>query len=198
MENYDVKKIANFISFFIENDVKYLGITKLMKLFFFADKYHLEAYGKPILNYGYTKLQNGPVPMYIHSLIKSSETNNNDDDLASEVQEFNKLIKVKVKQSEEISRFENLAHFDKKFFSKSHMIILNRLVVEFKDMRKSEISDLSHETLAWRAVNLHESISFSSMIENNPELSKYVRDNEIEKIQFNSNVQRVIGQARAK
>ena len=197
MENYDIKKLANFITYFIESDMKYLGITKLMKLCFFADKYHLEAYGTPILNHNYTKMPKGPVPMYIYSLIKNSK-NTDSDDLESEVREFNIHINVKEKQLGISPRFESYKPFDKKFFSKSQMIILDRLVLEFKDMDRDEISDLSHDTLAWKSVNLHENISYSSMIDNNPELSKHIRENEIKKIQFNSNVQRVFEQAKNK
>jgi len=195
MENYDIKKLANFIIYFIEKEVKYLGITKLMKLCFFADKYHLEAYGKPILNRTYTKLPKGPVPMYIYTLIKNSKNTDNDD-LESEVREFNLHINVKERQLNESPRFENYKPFDEKFFSKSQMIILDKLVLEFKDMDKEKISNLSHNTLAWQSVNQYENISFSSMIDNNSELSKHVRDNEIEKIQFNSNVQRVLEQIK--
>jgi hypothetical protein len=61
MEHYDVKKIANAIIYFIDNNVHSLGSTKLMKLCFYADKYHLEEYGKPIFNHSYTKLPRGPV-----------------------------------------------------------------------------------------------------------------------------------------
>ena len=197
MENYDIKKLANFITYFIENDVKYLGITKLMKLCFFADKYHLETYGKPMLNHNYTKMQRGPVPMYVYTLIKNNE-NTDSDDLESEVKEFNIHINVKERQDDDSPRFENKKPFDEKFFSKSQMIILDRLIVDFKEISKKEISDLSHDTLAWQSVNLNENISFSSMIDNNPELSKHVRDNEIEKIQFNSNVQRVLEQIKTK
>ncbi len=198
MQNYDIKKLANFISYFIENDVKYLGITKLMKLCFFADKYHLETYGKPILNHSYTKMEKGPVPMYVYTLIKNSKNIDKDDDLESEVKEFNAHINVKERQTDDSPRFENYKSFDEKFFSKSQIIILDRLVLEFKDIDKKEISDLSHDTSAWKSVNLHENISFSSMIDNNPELSKHVRENEIKKIQFNSNIQRVLEQAKIK
>lgn len=197
MENYDIKKLANLITYFIENEIKHLGITKLMKLCFFADKYHLEAYGTPMLNHNYTKMPKGPVPMYVYSLIKNSK-NTDSDDLESEVREFNTHINVKERQSDDNSRFESYNSFDRKFFSKSQMIILDRLVLEFKDIDKDTISNLSHDTLAWKSVNLHDNISFSSMIDNNPELSKHVRENEIKKIQFNSNVQRVLEQLKTK
>ncbi len=196
MQNYDIKKLANFICYFIEQEVKYLGITKLMKLCFFADKYHLETYGKPMLNHNYTKMPKGPVPMYVYSLIKA--THHEDYDLKSEVEEFNKNILVKDRQKDENSRFESYKPFDGKFFSKSQILILDKLVLEFKDMDKKEISDLSHKTSAWNSVNIHENISFSSMIDNNAELSKHVRENEINKIQFNSNIQRVIEQVNKK
>lgn len=198
MENYDIKKLSNFIIYFIKNDVKFLGITKLMKLCFFADKYHLEAYGKPMLNKNYTKMEKGPVPMFAYSLIKDSIKMDMEDELGNDVQEFTKYIKIKERQSGELSRFETTLDFDKKFFSKSQIIILEKLLNEFRDMDKHKISSLSHDTLAWKSVDMHENISFSSMIDNNEELSKHVREIEIEKIQFNGNVQRVLAKSNRK
>jgi len=195
MKHYDIKKLSNFITYFIINDVKFLGITKLMKLCFFADKYHLEAFGKPMLNKNYTKMEKGPVPMFAYNLITNSKEIDNDAELSGDVHEFARHITVKKRQNGEHSRFTNRQDFDKKFFSKSQMIILEKLVKEFKDIDKDKISDLSHDTLAWKSVELYENISFSSMIDNNTELSKHVREIEIEKIQFNSNVKRVIAQA---
>lgn len=80
MEYYDVKKIANAIIFFIDSDVKNLGRTKLMKLFFYADKYHLETYGKSIFSHSYTKLPKGPVPTWIYSIIRTSASGHGDYD----------------------------------------------------------------------------------------------------------------------
>jgi len=65
----DIYKIANTILFFIENDMHHFGITKLMKLFFYADKYHLEKYKKTIFSSEYTKLEHGPVPQSTLTLL---------------------------------------------------------------------------------------------------------------------------------
>jgi len=42
MKKFDIEKVANAIKFFLNNNVQYLGKTKLMKLLFFADKLHLQ------------------------------------------------------------------------------------------------------------------------------------------------------------
>jgi len=62
MQGFDIEKVANAIKYFKNRNVKFLGKTKLMKLLFFADKLHLQRFGKPIFYDKYFKLPYGPVP----------------------------------------------------------------------------------------------------------------------------------------
>ena len=42
MNQYSIEKVANAIVYFVNSKVEHFGKTKLMKLMYFADKYHLE------------------------------------------------------------------------------------------------------------------------------------------------------------
>ena len=48
MNQYSIEKVANAIIYFLDNGVEYFGKTKLMKLMFFADKYHLQKYMRTV------------------------------------------------------------------------------------------------------------------------------------------------------
>ncbi len=185
MENYDVKKIANALIFFIDSDVKNLGITKLMKLFFYADKYHLEAYGKPIFNHTYQKLPKGPVPTWLYGIIRTSVSGQADYDFESEVDVFNHYIDAQEIQDGHYKQiiFSKKQEFDSKFFSKSQLKILQKVVDEFKFITANSISEKSHRTRAWQSARDNELISYASMVEDSC-VSNYINYIENEKNSF--------------
>jgi uncharacterized phage-associated protein len=191
MEHYDVKKIANTIIFFIDNDVKNLGITKLMKLFFYADKYHLEEYGKPIFNHNYTKLPRGPVPTWLYSIIRTAVSGSIDFDFKSEVDIFNNYIEAKeVNNGEYMQVFFNKKQgFDKNFFSKSQINILSRIIDEFKYITATDISEKSHATKAWQSVEQNQQITYSLMVDDDC-VSEYINFIQTEKRSFSKNFQK--------
>ena len=185
MEHYDVKKIANAIIYFIDNNVHSLGSTKLMKLCFYADKYHLEEYGKPIFNHSYTKLPRGPVPTWLYSIVRTSISGNYDYDFQEEVNVFNEYIGI-----EEVSYnkyiqviFTKKQEFNNKFFSKTQLKILNKVIEEFRTITAAEISELSHTTNAWKNVEMNEQITYESMVDDE-KTSQYVSYIQEEKIKF--------------
>ncbi|NCN39598.1 MAG: SocA family protein, partial [Candidatus Aenigmarchaeota archaeon] len=53
-------------------DTTFLGKTKLMKLFYFADFTHLKQFGSPITYDTYVKLEHGPIPSTIKSLVDTA------------------------------------------------------------------------------------------------------------------------------
>lgn len=188
MEHYDVKKIANAIIYFIDNNVHSLGSTKLMKLCFYADKYHLEEYGKPIFNHSYTKLPRGPVPTWLYSIVITSISGNYDYDFQEEVNVFNEYIGI-----EEVSYnkyiqviFTKKQEFNNKFFSKTQLKILNKVIEEFRTITAAEISELSHTTNAWKNVEMNEQITYESMVDDE-KTSQYVSYIQEEKIKFTRN-----------
>jgi len=190
MNNYDVKKIANALIFFIDSDVKNLGITKLMKLFFYADKYHLEAYGKPIFNHTYQKLPRGPVPTWLYSIIRTAVSGFWDYDFESEVEVFNHYIGAgEIVNGKYIQiTFSKKQDFDSKFFSKSQLKILEKVANEFKDITANKISEKSHTTRAWQSVGDNEQISYASMIDDSC-VSSYVNYIQNEKNNFSKSFQ---------
>lgn len=185
MENYDVRKIAHALIFFIDSDVKKLGITKLMKLFFYADKYHLEAYGKPIFNHTYQKLPKGPVPTWLYSIIRTAISGLSDYDFESEVEVFNHYINVEEIDNEGYRQtiFLKKQEFDSNFFSKSQLKILKRVADEFKIITAKSISEKSHQTRAWQSARDNELISYASMVEDGC-VSNYINYLQNEKNSF--------------
>jgi uncharacterized phage-associated protein len=188
MEHYDVKKIANAIIYFIDNNVHSLGSTKLMKLCFYADKYHLEEYGKPIFNHSYTKLPRGPVPTWLYSIVRTSISGNYDYDFQEEVNIFNEYIGIEEVSYNKYTQviFTKKQEFNNKFFSKTQLKILNKVIEEFRTITAAEISELSHTTNAWKNVEMNEQITYESMVDDE-KTSQYVSYIQEEKIKFTRN-----------
>lgn len=187
MEHYDVKKIANAIIYFIDNNVCNLGVTKLMKLCFYADKYHLEAYGTSIFNHTYTKMDHGPVPTWLYGIIRTSISGVIDYDFEKEVKIFNDFISLSQVDSGTYNQviFSKKQDFNNKFFSKSQIKVLDQVIQDFKNITAKEISELSHQTNAWKNVEINEQISYESMVDNE-ERSNYIAFLQTEKTSFSS------------
>lgn len=170
----DIYKIAHTILFFIDNNMHHFGITKLMKLFFYADKYHLEKYKKTIFKSMYTKLEHGPVPQSTHALLLDALSLKLDNGYPLEYEEEAKIIDhfidinaVRLDGNKKMLKFqakENM-HSDKDFFSKSELEILEKISEEFKDISTDEISNMSHETRAWKSVDMRQPISTFNLVD---------------------------------
>ena len=189
---YDVVKIAHAIAFFNKMDVKSLGVTKLMKLFFFADKTHLEKVGKSIFNHNYTKMPKGPVPMWIYGIIRTSASGADDYDFSNEVNVFNTLIEANQVENGFDDGFhyvfKNKVEFDPMFFSKSQIKTLEEVCEQYKYTTATVLSDISHETYAWKYANMHDPINKASMVDDQ-EMKKYVAFAEREERNFSENYQ---------
>lgn len=188
MQHYDVKKIANAIIYFIDNNVLNLGTTKLMKLCFYADKYHLEEYGKAIFNHSYTKMEHGPVPTWLYGIIRTSISGVTDFDFEEEVNVFNEYIGLKQvcfgsHNQYNQTVFAKKKEFNTKFFSKTQLKILDKVIQDFRTITAADISELSHQTNAWKNVELNEQITYDSMVDDE-ETSDYISYTQYEKGNF--------------
>ncbi len=189
---YDVVRVAHAIAFFNEMGVKNLGVTKLMKLFFFADKTHLAKVGKSIFNHSYTKMPRGPVPTWIYGIIRTSASGAEDYDFSNEVNVFNMLIEANQTENDFDDgfhyEFKNKVEFDSMFFSKSQIETLKDICEQYRSTTAKALSDISHETYAWNYASMHAQISKASMVDDS-EMKEYVAFTEREERSFSENYQ---------
>ena len=191
----DIYKIANTILFFIENDMHHFGITKLMKLFFYADKYHLEKYKKTIFSSEYTKLEHGPVPQSTLTLLHEALSLKLENGYPLEYEEEAKIINqfidinaVRLDDNKNMLKFKvkDKAQANKDFFSQSELEILEKVSEEFRDISTNEISDMSHETRAWKSVDIRQPISIFNLVDN-LEDRKFINHLYKEQLSFRNN-----------
>ena len=174
MVTYSIEKIANSILFFLEKDVQSLGKTKLMKLLFYTDKFHLQSFGRSVFGDTYNKLPQGPVASLTLNTINSlNETDN--EDLQEYSDKLSEYIGTQNIQRYQYSSMEFIPKkaFDKAFFSKSEIEIMNKVVKKFKTYTATQISDLSHETPEYQSTADTEVITEELMAGTNAEYIAY-------------------------
>jgi len=59
---FDREKLLHALAYMADKDVPDLTKLKAAKLLFFADKYHLLHYGRPVIGDCYVCMEHGPVP----------------------------------------------------------------------------------------------------------------------------------------
>jgi uncharacterized phage-associated protein len=173
MEKFDIEKVANAIKFFQDHDVKHLGKTKLMKMLFFADKYHLQNYGRPIFYDRYFRLPHGPVPSITLNVIDSLNEVENYD-LEEYAEKFRRHIAVNERTvAREIKQmtFTPLSDFDEEYFARSELEMLQKVAEEFRTINARRISELSHTLPEYANTPPNDIIDYSVMA---PEQREYL------------------------
>ncbi len=168
MNQYSIEKVANAIIFFVEKNMECLGKTKLMKLMYFADKKHLEKYGRVVFYDDYRKLPRGPVASLTLNIISNTDAREGDD-LKLYVDSFLNLVdlqKVKNKETNSITKFIPKTAFNNSLFSKSELEIMENISKEYKNYTKEKISEESHLLKEYKNTEMNDFINIYDMTEN--------------------------------
>ena len=136
------------------------GSVKLNKILFFADFLAFANLGKPITNFEYQKLPNGPAP---RRLLPVRE----------------KMIKERILGLQEIplrgggiqKRTVNLRRPDLTVFNGEEIAIVDELIDTFKESRADEVSELSHRMVGWIVAEDGETIPYTTIFLSNVPLT---------------------------
>jgi uncharacterized phage-associated protein len=142
----DREKLINAIIYFLEA-TNHCHTLKLFKLLNFSDFEHFRQTGRTMFGLEYRALPKGPVPTKLYDEIKSG----GDADLKAAI----KLFEVKDEITDELLRRDLTARvaFDKKWFSRREIKIIERIAEFFRDLKASDMSEFSHENQKpWMAV----------------------------------------------
>ncbi len=171
MNDFDIRKVANALIFFIDKKVYSLTKTKFIKMMFFVDKLHLEKYGRSVFGDFYRKLPKGPVPSLTYSIIDSAAAINCDnEDIEDFVREFSAYISVSCKPSKYkggMTIFDKKSEFNEKIFSKSEVDVLNIVADKYRDFTVNDIIKATHETEEFKKTPMNFSISEEAMAGHN-------------------------------
>ena len=179
MYDYNIEKVANFIIYSIDNNVENFTKTKLMKLMFYSDKYHLQKYGRAIFGDDYYKLPHGPVPTLTLNIINSINEPDNVD-LEDYVKKLSNYVSTSITyyKDNKVVSFNKTRDFDRDLFSQSEMDIFKKVINDFISTSASEISEISHSTPEYRNTNMQSKITYSNMA--GSDMSDYIQFTESE------------------
>ena len=142
-------KIKQAILFCIEQNGDGINIYNLNKIFFEADKYHLNMYGRPVTGDVYIAMKNGTVPSKTRDMINSFK-----------------------KEGHFIFSDEK---FDKDLLSDSDIEALLKGFEKYAGLVFCEVENLNHEELSWKKTPLNQVIDFELMIENE-DIKDYIQE----------------------
>ncbi|MFA7657998.1 MAG: Panacea domain-containing protein [Candidatus Gastranaerophilaceae bacterium] len=129
--NFNKQKAIETILYLANKD-GLITKMRLLKFVFFADLYHVNKYGRPILGDSYFAMKNGPVLSKLYDMLKHSTT----DYLVKD----NNLI-------------ESCREFNPEYFSKSDIDALDYAFVQYSQYETMQLSELTHSHKTWlRAV----------------------------------------------
>lgn len=142
----DREKLINAIIFFLRG-TNHCHTLKLFKLLNFSDFEHFRQTGRTIFGLDYRALPMGPVPTSLLEEIKRG----GEPDLKAAVQ----LFEIRDDITKELQRRDLKARgaFDKKYFTKRELKIMERVAEFFKELKAADMSEFSHmKHLPWRSV----------------------------------------------
>lgn len=137
-----------------------IDIYHIVKIMFFADKMHLNRYGRPLIGDTYIKMQYGPVPSAIKDLIKQ--------DMWLSPKQLDKISNA-VTIEKNNSYFKTTANRDAdiSYFSKSDLKCLSESFERYKDSSFDELYTLTHKEKFYVETNDNSPIDYKSMIDDN-------------------------------
>lgn len=136
---------------------KYLGKTKLMKLFYFLDFIHIKRYGSPVTYDRYVHLEHGPIPQSIKNLIDTA-SEDVDISMLSDVVSFERPESIDMVRMIPLRKFTDT---DKKLFSETELEILNEVCLKYGEKNTKYIEDESHNESPWKCTYLLQDIPYS-------------------------------------
>lgn len=144
------EKLRQVILYFLEhiNNV-HLGRTKLMKLLYFVDFAHYEAYGVSVTGAQYRKLPHGPYPDKIEQFIMRMEK----DGLVREV-------KVNHRGYTQHRLITLNGQFDPAKFSGTELQILERVAADWANATAGQIEAATHREAPWASTQAGKKIDY--------------------------------------
>ena len=142
----DREKLLNAIIYFL-GETNHCHTLKLFKLLNFADFEHFRQTGRTIFGLDYKALPMGPVPTRLYDEIKSGG--------AADLKNAVSLVQVKDDINDALLRrdLKARAQFDKKYFSKRELKIIELVAEFFRDLKAADMSEFSHRKgEPWRKV----------------------------------------------
>ena len=139
--SFSHRKATQALNFFARKAGGRINKMKALKLVYFADRYHLRKYGRPVVGDEYLAMNYGPVASGTKDLAEMS------DFLGEEEARYAKKF---IQPSETGRAFSSVSEVDEKVFSESDREALTFAWTRFGRVDKFALSKLTHRYPDWK------------------------------------------------
>lgn len=152
-----MKELILYLSFRSEDD-PHFSSTKLNKLLFYCDFDSYQQLGQSITGHSYQKLPFGPAPKAMLPILNQMKRDRDCVEIEREVYGL-KQRRIQAVRAPEIS-----------VFTEEELRLADRILQDLREQSATEVSDLSHEHIGWKAAALNEVIPFETVFVGDPSL----------------------------
>lgn len=147
-----------------------IDIYHIAKILYFAEKTHLNKYGRPIIGATYIRMDYGQVPSEIKDLIQKNTWAVEPDYLKS----FSKSIQI---NEDPYIKLTSLRNADINFFSDTDIECLEESLNKYGNLTFNELKEISHTEKTWIDTEQNEKIDYLLMVdEENEDKEEIVED----------------------
>lgn len=143
MVNTLCKKSVQAINYLARKKDGQINKMKAIKLIYFADRYHLRKYGRPVIGDQYWAMKLGPVASFTKNVADFNDT------LDKDYLRYTKSFLSHTKGDEKIRNIISKQKVDLKVFSQTDIEALETAYKEFGDKDQFELADVSHTYPEW-------------------------------------------------
>jgi uncharacterized phage-associated protein len=145
----------------------------MLKTLFYADKAHLQKYGRPVTGDIYVKMSYGPVPSLAYDMLKENE--NLPADVLDAVRNALEIERCGKNQHVSAKRSPDLG-----YFSGTDLECLRGALASCSSMGFGDLTDLTHKERAWEEAELNQEMDYELFIDedvpNRAALIEYIRE----------------------
>ncbi len=138
-----------------------ISFFQISKILFYADKAHVQLYGRPVLGDTYIAMEHGPVPSGVRDLLTAAKFLD-PDLLEQSVEAFTveqgRVPKVVANREPDLQQF-----------SESDLACLQEAFDKYVNMSFGRLRDLTHRERAWNEAPTNGAMDYTLMIEEDAE-----------------------------
>ncbi|WP_204103218.1 MULTISPECIES: Panacea domain-containing protein [Spirulina sp. CCY15215] len=173
--NFNAEKGIEAILYIIKNGAKPTSLH-ISKVMYFADRKHLETYGRFICGDRYIAMKRGPVPSGIFNLITNIRDNNKSNQYSLITEIFEKANSAFYVENH--CCIKPCRDINKNLFSQSDLECLDFSIQKYGNLSADRLTDLSHDR-AWKKADESDNINIEDIVktlENSEDLLEYLKD----------------------
>lgn len=152
-----MKELILYLASRSEADSRFSS-TKLNKLLFYCDFASYQELGQAMTGHSYQKLQFGPAPKAMLPILDQMKRDRDCVEIEREVFGL-KQRRVQAQRAPELS-----------VFTEDELRLADRILQNLWEQSATEVSDLSHEHIGWKAAALNEVIPFETAFVGDPSM----------------------------